>query len=213
MLPLNGKPVLLHILERAAKIIGVDRVILATHGTAENIPLTRVAHNAGFDSFADWNVAEEDVLSRYHAAATRYKFDTIARITADCPLLDWEVSSRVVAAQQRGGYDYYSNVHPPSLPDGLDTEVFTYDSLCKAMTHAKGKEREHVTPYIWKRPYRFKMGNLVYAKDLSEHRWTLDTQDDYEFIKQVYEDLGDYAQMGQVLALPYKHTLTRTIKL
>ena len=46
------------------------------------------------------------------------------RITGDCPLLDFQIVDKVVEEFQRGDYDYVSNTHPPTFPDGLDVEVF-----------------------------------------------------------------------------------------
>lgn len=209
MMDLGGKPVLSRVIERCQRIESIDNICLATTVKEEDTQLCDLAWEHGLDIYAG---SEHDVLDRYYQAAVAGSLDVIVRITADCPLLDPEVSSRVVSFFHRNRYDYVSNVHPPSYPDGLDTEVFTMDSLCKAWTHGKGSEREHVTPYIWKRPWKFNLGNLMYSKDLANHRWTLDTEDDYKFLKAVYGYSSDLT-MEQVLALPISHTLPRTIRL
>jgi spore coat polysaccharide biosynthesis protein SpsF (cytidylyltransferase family) len=209
LMDLGGRTVIDRVLERVSKIRAVGQIVVAIPHTIENLSLHAVVSALDYPVFSG---SEHDVLDRYYQTAKHFGFDTIVRITADCPLLDPDVSTRVIEGYFRGGYEYYSNVHPPSYPDGLDTEVFSFDSLCKAWTHAKGVEREHVTPYIWKRPYKFRMGNMVYGRDLSQHRWTLDTREDYEFIRNVYSRTNS-TDMDAVLALPFGHTLPRTIQL
>ena len=77
-----------------------------------------------------------------------------------------------------------------TYPDGLDVEVITFKALEKAWKEAKLlSEREHVTPYIRKNPNLFKLANLKSKRDLSNKRWTLDTKEDYEFIKIIYKEL------------------------
>jgi spore coat polysaccharide biosynthesis protein SpsF (cytidylyltransferase family) len=75
--------------------------------------------------------SEQDVLDRIYRAASRFGVSVIVRVTPDCPMLDPEVSGRVLAEFRRldGRVDYVSNVHPPTFPDGLDTEVFSRTAL------------------------------------------------------------------------------------
>ena len=84
-------------------------------------------------------------------------------------------------------YDYYSNCLERTIPDGLDVELITFKTLERAWKEAtKQYEREHVTPYIYHNPNIFKIASLTNDIDLSKHRWTLDTHEDFEFIKEVY---------------------------
>lgn len=210
---LGGKPCLYRVIDRAQRIPGVKRVILATTSKPEDNVLKQLA----ISSFCIpvYTGSEHDVLDRYYRTAEQHGLDTIIRITADCPLLDPILAGRVLARFKEGKYDYYSNCHPPTYPDGLDVEVFSADALAKAWTHGRDKDREHVTSYIWKRPHKFRMGNLVNSTDLSKLRWTLDTADDLVYIRKVYKALGNKpfsnAWMEDVLKLPFTHTLPRAI--
>ncbi len=52
-------------------------------------------------------------------------------------------------------------------------------------------EREHTTPFFWENPDRFRLGNVAWETGLDysmSHRWTIDYQADYDFIRTVYED-------------------------
>lgn len=117
------------------------------------------------------------------------------RITSDCPLLDVEILDDILSYFQEEnkmglGIDYLSNTLTRSFPIGLDAEVFTFNSLEIAYNNAtKDYEKEHVTPYIYEHPDLFSLHNLTNDDDLSCHRWTLDTPEDYELIKIIYDNL------------------------
>jgi spore coat polysaccharide biosynthesis protein SpsF (cytidylyltransferase family) len=115
------------------------------------------------------------------------------RLTGDCPLLDPAVSGLVVAEYLRrsGAIDYASNVHPPTYPDGLDTEVISARALETAWTEARRpSDREHVTPYVWRQPGRFRLANVGHDRDLSALRWTVDDARDLALVRQVYSGLS-----------------------
>jgi spore coat polysaccharide biosynthesis protein SpsF len=106
----------------------------------------------------------------------------------------------------QGDCDYACNVLPPTFPDGLDTEVFSFQALECAWKEARlASEREHVTPYIWSRPEKFRLVNITHSVDLSGYRWTVDEPRDLEFVRAVYARLGKSGEMpfgmGDVLRL------------
>jgi spore coat polysaccharide biosynthesis protein SpsF (cytidylyltransferase family) len=190
LLDLAGRPMLEHILVRAAAVPGVDQVVLATTVSPEDGALAEVARAA---DVACVRGSVEDVLDRFRAALVAHPADAVVRITADCPLLDSEVSGRVVSEYRRraGELDYASNVHPPTYPDGLDTEVIGASALERAWREASpGSDREHVTPYIWSRPEEFRLANVGGTADLSAHRWTVDDARDLAFVREVYRRLA-----------------------
>ena len=82
-----------------------------------------------------------------------------------------------------GGYDYASNTIEPTFPDGLDAEVMHFRCM-EAAWHESDlpSEREHVTPFIYNRPDRFRLGSFKGEEDLSGLRWTVDEPADFEFV-------------------------------
>lgn len=209
---LAGKPMLLRVLERAARIPGVERIILATTREPEDVVLLERAREWGYPAVAG---STHDVLARYLAAAREHDSQIIIRVTADCPLYDpavgGKVLARYLAAEAAGqgdgdpgrGLDYVSNAHPPTYPDGLDTEVVSREALERAGREAsRPSEREHVTAYIWNHPQRFHLANVEHSTDLSHLRWTVDEPADLALIQEVYRRLAvDTAGLEEVLAL------------
>lgn len=199
-----GRPMVAHVVERANAIPGIAGVVLATTVSPADDALEAFARNAGLDCVRG---SEDDVLDRFLVAARKTKAEAVVRITGDCPLLDPMVSGQVLAKYLalRPGVDYVSNVHPPTYPDGLDTEVVSVGALEAAARETRlSSDREHVTPYIWSRPERFRLTNVAHEKDLSEHRWTVDTEADLKFVRELFEAVGPAgarAGMAEVLQL------------
>lgn len=183
-----------HVVRRARQAQRIDLVVVATSDQPADDVLARYCGEAGIPCFRG---NEVDVLDRYYQTARHFRIDVIVRLTADCPLLDPEVIDSVVGAFQVGDYDYVANILDPSYPDGLDTEVFSLQSLERAWREAKWQsEREHVTAYIWNRPDQFRLGNVSHTRNLSHLRWTVDEPEDLEFVRRVYGHLRPQVTFG-----------------
>ncbi|HTQ81478.1 MAG TPA: acylneuraminate cytidylyltransferase, partial [Thermoanaerobaculia bacterium] len=121
--------------------------------------------------------------------------NVVVKIPSDCPLIDPGVIDRVLGfyIENAGRYDYVSNLHPATYPDGNDVEVLPLAVLETAWREAEQPfEREHTTPFVWERPERFRLGNVPWetGRDLSmSHRFTIDYPEDYAFLSEVFEAL------------------------
>jgi spore coat polysaccharide biosynthesis protein SpsF len=190
MMEIHGKPMIGHVVDRALRISGVDQVVVATTNHSRERPLVRfLSERTGVPVFRG---SEADVLTRYAAAAKEAEADIVVRLTADCPLLCPEVSARVVAAIVGGpdGYDYVSNTLTRTYPRGLDTEAMSARALELARREAvQAADREHVTPFLWRQPARFRLGNVRDDTDRSRWRLTVDTPEDLELVSRVYSSL------------------------
>lgn len=179
----------------------LDDVIIATTNQPEDEAIISVAEVLGVPIFRG---SESDVLDRYYHVATQHDVETVVRINADCPLIDPDVIDRVITAFREYKVDYASTSISRTYPLGIGAEVMTYPALRKAWRQAKESyERTHVTPYIYHNPERFKLLSVTLERgDYSHHRWTVDTQNDLDFVREVYARLSDeYASWTKVLAL------------
>jgi len=121
----------------------------------------------------------------------KYKAEVIVRLTADCPLIDPVLIDDVVNALMVNQADFACNRLPPpftrTYPIGLDVEACTFSALANAWQHAVQKhEREHVLPYLYAVPGRFKVVQLNHSPDLGHLRWTLDTPEDLILLRRIY---------------------------
>lgn len=182
---INGKPMLLHVVERVRRAGGVDQVLVATSDRPSDDPLAAVCDANDVLCFRG---SENDVLDRFYRAARAHSATTVVRITADCPLLDGSVLDKTVAKYRGGGYDYVANNLEHTYPDGLDVEVFSFAALERAWREAtQPAEREHVTPYL-RQARGFRRGDVPYAghHNVADLRWTVDEPRDLEFVRAIY---------------------------
>src|SRR5262245_7935272 len=204
MRSINGRPMIELLLSRLAKARRVDQIVLATSDDPRNQPLVDHVRGLGYEVFQG---SENDVLDRYYQALNAHQPDTVVRITGDCPLIDPELVDQVIAAYEGLSVDYLCNTEPPTYPDGLDTEVFSFRALKEAAKLAsKPAEREHVTPFI-RESGLFKAGNFAHEKDFSKERWTVDEAADFEVVSSVFNHFHPRTDFSwrEVLALRQTH--------
>ncbi|WP_419176996.1 aminotransferase class III-fold pyridoxal phosphate-dependent enzyme [Desulfosediminicola sp.] len=184
MKAMDGVPMIELLLTRLARAKEVDQIIVATSGDERNLPLVAHVRKLGYDCEQG---SENDVLDRYVQTAKKYHADIVVRITGDCPLVDPELVDEVVRRFKSAGVDYFSNTTPPTYPDGLDIEVFTFKVLEQASQETSDTfDREHVTPYL-RKPEKFRIGSMQHELDLSALRWTVDEPADFVVIEKVFQ--------------------------
>lgn len=197
---LAGLSVVDHVLDRARAVPGVSAVVAAIPAGKENAPLAEALRRR--TGVTLYQGSEDDVLDRYYRAARAERADAVVRITSDCPLVDPDVTGRVLKALLDEKADYACNNRPPSFPHGLDVEAFTFAALEKAWKEATGREeREHVTFYLTDPPGRFKVVNVASERDDHDLRLTLDHPSDFALLNAVFERLGPKAGWREVVAL------------
>lgn len=200
----NGRSLLDHCISRLQRA-AVDEVVLATTDLSRDEVLEAWAKDHGIRVFRG---SEEDVLERYLGAARAFDADRIVRVTSDCPLIDPDVVNGVLALVH-GPCRYASNFFERrTFPRGLDVEVFTMDALeTAAREDDRPGRREHVTPFMHTvQPDRFGAKGFHHEVDVSRHRWTVDTPEDFELIRRILEALPDDGfHWKDVLALMDAH--------
>jgi spore coat polysaccharide biosynthesis protein SpsF len=189
LLPLLGVPALTHVVRRLARATRVDEVVVATTTLPGDDPIVDLAAREG------WPItrgSEMDLLARYLDAARAHGAEQIVRVTSDCPMIDPGLVDLVVDALERRGVAYASNsLAPRTYPRGLDAEAFTLEALLQAdAADLDPASREHATPYLWRHPELFRHARVAHDVDLSGHRWTVDTPEDYELVRRIFDAFG-----------------------
>ncbi|NRA37874.1 MAG: glycosyltransferase family protein [Planctomycetes bacterium] len=184
------RAMVMHVIDRVRQVQAIDSICLAcTDNSADDILVSLVRRQSDVTIFGG---SEHDVLDRYYQAAVMMEADVIIRITADCPLISPEVINQVLETYLSAAddYDYVSNTLIRSFPHGLDCEIISMETLSLIHNEAREKaDREHVMPFLWRQPDRFRLKNIVYEKDLSHYRWTVDTAEDLQLVQKIYNTL------------------------
>ncbi len=190
LLPLGGRPALSRMLERirCAELAGT--VVVATTTLAEDDAIEVLSAEEGVPCFRG---DPTDLLDRHIQAARRFDAVHVVKIPSECPLIDPAIVDEVIGSYlyRPASWDYVSNLHPPSWPEGNDVEVMSREALETAWAEARRPfEREHTTPFLWDQPDRFRIGNVLWDEgpDLSMRvRLTLEWPEDYELIRTLFE--------------------------
>lgn len=190
--PILGESLLGRMIERLKMIKHPARLIIAT-SCEENDDI--IASEAAKLQVPCYRGDLNNLLERHYQAAKLMDADIVLKIPSDCPLIDPRIIDEVLDYYfaNPAKYDYVSNLHPATFPDGNDVEIMTMDCITRARNEATRQlELEHTTPYVWENPDKFSIGNVSWSngKDYSmSHRFTIDYQEDFEFIRTVFEEL------------------------
>ncbi|NVN96590.1 MAG: glycosyltransferase family protein, partial [Bacteroidetes bacterium] len=191
MLPILDKPLLYRMVERLEKAKNIGQIVIATSKMIEDDQIEDFCKEINLSCFRGHLT---DLLDRHYQVAKTFGADTIVKIPSDCPLIDPKIINKVIQYFiDNAEFDYVSNLHPATYPDGNDVEIMSFQALELAWENAqKPFEREHTTPFIWENKESFKIGNVKWETNLdlsSSLRFTIDYIEDYNFIKCVYEEL------------------------
>jgi spore coat polysaccharide biosynthesis protein SpsF len=182
-----GRPMLDWVIRRAARAISIQHIMVATTVNTGDDPIHDYCQ---LNRIACYRGSEFDVLDRYYQAALSEKADVVVRLTADCPLIDPSLIDKTVNALLDQNADFAANRLPPpyhrTYPIGLDVEAATLNALEHAWKNAsESYEREHVMPFLYDPAHGMKFVVVDHDADLGGLRWTVDTPEDLEFIREV----------------------------
>lgn len=195
-------------LKRIQKSKLISSVIVATTMEPESAQISLIAlkHKASC-----YHGSLDDVLDRFYKAVIDIQPDYIIRLTSDCPLIDAALIDDLINKFLEKKCDYASNCINPTLPDGMDAEIFTFAALEKAWNEAnKNSEREHVTPYI-RESGKFSIYSVEYEANLSDLRMTLDTQEDFQVLTALVDACGENSSLETLVNYLHNHPELRKI--
>jgi spore coat polysaccharide biosynthesis protein SpsF len=203
---LAGRPLLTFMLERLRPALDPSiTLVVATSDEGRDDPVADAAAQAGVPTVRG---PEADVLGRFLVALDAHPAPTVVRLTADCPLADPGLVHLALARHADHGADYTSNTLVRTYPDGLDVEVVQAAALRAAADDAEAPaEREHVTPFVYRRPDRFSLLAFRHGQPLGDERWTVDTADDLAVLRDLVDRLDDpiAAPWTEVLRVAGRH--------
>lgn len=189
---IEGEPMLAREVERVLRAEFVHRLVIATTNETEDEPIVDLCRDRGFEFYRGSSL---DVLDRYYQAARLHNAEIVVRLTGDCPLIDPGLIDQTIADFRAAEppVDFAANRLPTekSFPVGTDTEVCSFAALERAWSEAtQPHHREHVMPYLYEDPERFRILLVRSDTDYSHYRWTVDTEQDLELVRQVFAYFG-----------------------
>ena len=189
MLKVDRKTILQHMIDRMSSAKKLDNIIVATSlNPKDNIIYEHCQRN----NIECYRGNENDLIDRYYTISKKINCDIIAKFGADCPLIDPKVIDYVITTYLDNDFDFVSNYGPPpkTYPEGMTLDVYSANILYEAFHDAKKpSEREHISPFFWNNPKRYRLHRVDYHTDISKYRFSLDYSEDFELIKIIFKKL------------------------
>jgi spore coat polysaccharide biosynthesis protein SpsF len=185
-----GEPMLARVVERSQRAATVDEVVVATSELADDDIVERLCSDRSWVCFRG---SETDVLDRYYRAAIAFRADLVVRVTSDCPLIDPRLIDEHVNLLLRHWteVDFVTNMVKQTYPLGLAVEVMPMDVLARMKRMSQTDMlKEHVTTLAYVEPGWFQIDHIMHPVDLSHLRWTVDTAEDLELVRKIFQHFG-----------------------
>ena len=178
---IDSFPMIYHVIKRAQKIRGVEKVILATSINKDNDGLADFARTMNIEVFRG---DEDNVLERFYVVAKTNQAEHIVRLTGDNPLVDFTALSFLLKKHCANNNDYSCMT---GLPIGASGEVFSFNALETSYLNADGKKLcDHIDLYVLENQDRFKIVCYEFMQDLSLYKWTVDDKHDMDIMERFF---------------------------
>ena len=186
MADLNGQPMIKRQIDRIMKSKFIDQLVVATSVDTSDDILVDFLTAEGIEVYRG---SLDNVYARFLDVAQIYNPRNIIRLTADCPMvMPILIDEMIQEFKESNNLDYLSNTLIRNYPDGLDIEILRSTVLFElAGLSMTEYEKEHVTSGIYSRPEMFKCRNFCQLPQPNKSRWTVDYQQDLEFIRKIYK--------------------------
>ncbi len=183
---IRGRSLVLWAMAAVEAIPGLDGLVAAVSSDPEDDPLYAVLTEAGY---ACHRGPSQDVLTRCWEAVAPHEPTHVVRATADCPFVSAEVIERQITRAIAEDFDY---IGIAGWPVGIAGEVAKAESLEMAYREAaEPLEREHVMPFLYARPERFRVGTCEPLVAPPNGRFAVDTIEDLVVIRAIADRLRE----------------------
>ncbi len=185
--PILGRPMIVQQIERLRRCRFLDGLVVATSNDQSD---DTIAATCADEDLPCVRGPLNNVLARFCKVVEQYRPDHVVRLTADCPLADWDVIDALIQRHLDTDADYSTNALQRTFPKGLDCEVIRADVLRRINEETRSPfDREHVTPFVYRDASGYSISHLTQDRDTSFLRWTVDLPSDFTFATKIYEHL------------------------
>lgn len=186
LMKIDGKPVLMYIIERLTQILQKKDIIIATSDEPTDDVIEQFALKNGVDCFRG---SLSNVSRRFYEAGTSKNWDYAIRVNGDNIFLDIPLLQRVIQLSRDHNYDFISNVYKRTYPKGMSVESVKLDYYRHILSQFEddNKYSEHVTLYLYEK-HKHDNFRFLYNKeepDAKGVQFALDTPEDYDRTKEI----------------------------
>jgi spore coat polysaccharide biosynthesis protein SpsF len=211
LLPIVGRPMLAHVIERVKAVPGLDQVVLTTSDLPSDTELASLAAEMAIG----WSCGStDDVIGRLHRVARDTQADLLVRVWGDCPCVDPSVIQAGIDAMLETGVDYLkihsnannaigSEISAGMYPYGLNFQIYRRPLLDMIQSVHDPFIREFPQKYILRHAGEWQIQTLASEADYSDIGLTVDYMQDLQFIREIFQALYqpgrvfDYRQVAE----------------
>lgn len=180
---INGKPLLLYLVERLGKSSVLSKIVIATSDDKSDILVVDFCANKGIPCFVG---SLKNVAKRFWDLLADFPVDAFVRINGDSPLLDQRLVTQAVDVFCKSSCDIVTNVQKRSFPKGQSVEVIKSDVYRRHYPlFADEYDQEHVTPYFYRNKEKISIFNLESGKNWGSVQLSIDTQEDFRIVEKM----------------------------
>ncbi len=186
--PFNGKPIIKHVIERVAKAVPFDNIIVATSTELFDDPLVSYLKQLGVKVYRGplYNVFE-----RFQLCLKNHPCDWFFRVCADSPLLDFEIFKRMMPYADKTDIDIVTTTYPRrTFPVGTNLEMINSNTFKKINKNSLSSEEiEHLTKVFYNNPNQYKIIGVESGNpELALTSVGVDTINDLHNLEKNYKD-------------------------
>lgn len=181
---INGKPILLYIIERLRFVISTNSIVVATSEEISDDPIAEYCRKSGIQVFRG---SLSDVASRFLTCAKQFNFEFAFRINGDNLFVDIDLIKTALRIACTGEYSFISNVHNRTFPKGMSIEGVNVNLYASVYPKFDIYQREHVMPYFYDNGDHIRHFYIynVAVPELAGVQLAIDTETDYDLAKKI----------------------------
>jgi spore coat polysaccharide biosynthesis protein SpsF (cytidylyltransferase family) len=188
MLDINGKPLILRLIEELSKNIPLDKIVICTSKNTQDSPLEEFAYKYKIKCFRG---NELDVIDRFINAAEIYGATTIARVTGDNPLTNSLILDQMIDFHLANQSEYTFN---KEIPVGTRAEIIDVSALKRIHSNLTNSNYSEYMTLMLNRPDKLNVVEFFTNNsklNFPEISVTVDTIADINLVREIYAFFGD----------------------
>lgn len=186
LLPIQGREMLLHQIDRIKLCRNVGPIIVATSDCCADDAIAMICEQEGIRHFRG---SLDDVAGRMLSTADSVDAKAFVRLSGDSPFIDPKLVDVLSSIFQITQCDIATNVQLRTFPKGQSVEVVSVKALRKVYKNLDASDREHVTTYFYRHTNDHTIVNITSGEDMGEVQLSVDTPQEFVMAERLIATL------------------------
>ncbi len=194
---INGKPMLLRVVENLRKSLLIKQIIIATSKSSKDIKIENFCRKNKLEFFKG---DLKDVSNRFKTLLEQNKYyhKSFLRISSDSPLIDYKLVDRCIRIFKKKKPNILTNVFPRTFPKGQSIEIINSRFFLKNQTKfISPQDKEHVTHFFYRKKFK-KILNIRNQINYSSFNMCVDTYKDLKKMRLFFKKINTKRKLNQM---------------